>query len=412
MLNLKEGILIPVSDKVIVGAGHDDDDNPISNAITNFLYEESKGLRYSAYFCFIDEKISIYRKGVAGKVLDLYTTTMLEDWLRSYYKHSKALQPFTLKIFHQRDDNDEIEDDRLWIGVYEDGEGVSEYDLEKLYGLLSPEHIQQARANALIAVSSGVSHNDTCPVVNVLEEMTDHLCMEVGADDNHAEFFQDESDFCTAVPFTNELIWWLDRYNTGREVKEGVIYINRDDTLPDQPLYVGIDHAISKYNLVDFDKLEGMEVRVTRKRIDTSMRGDCVCCAISVTLADMFPHYEINVNGEQALIHTRGTEHAVLLISERLGDWIDAYDNENPVGTFTLIIKRLDDNENYKYELDIRDLTDREKDLQNRMSRLGTLSSEMELFHQKLTDRGDDEFDALLQEYEDLFGETVYQFGR
>ena len=412
MLNLKEGILIPVSERIIVQSGHDDGDNPICNAISDFLYEQSKGLRYTAYFCLIDEKIPIYRKGVGGKLLDLWTTTMLEDWLRAYYKHTKVLRPFTLKIFHQRDDNGEIEDERLWIGVYEDGEGVSEYDLEKLYGLLSYDHIQNAQVNAIVAVASGVNENDTCPLTNVLEEMTEHLCMEIGICDNQAEFYQDESDFCTAIPFTNELIWWLDQYNGGKEVKECVIYISRDDTLPDQPLYVGIDHAICKYNVVDFDHLDGMEGRVTRWHIDKSIRGNCDACAIATTLLDMFPHYEVNVDGEQVLIHTRGTEHAVLLISERLGNWIDAYDNENEVGTFTLIVKKLDDNEYYKYMLDIRDLTDREKDLQDRISTLSSKSAEMELFIQKQTDRGDDEFNAILQEYEELFGETVYEFGR
>lgn len=57
MLNLKEGILIPVSERIIVQSGHDDGDNPICNAISDFLYEQSKGLRYTAYFCLIDEKI-------------------------------------------------------------------------------------------------------------------------------------------------------------------------------------------------------------------------------------------------------------------------------------------------------------------------------------------------------------------
>ena len=412
MLNLKEGILIPVSEQIIVAASHEDADNPICNAISEFLSEQSKGIRYVPYFCFIDGKISIYRKGVSGKLLDLYTTTMLEDWLRSYFKHSKDLKPFTLKIFHQRDENGEIEDDRLWIGVYEDGEGVSEHDLEKLYGLLSYDHIQNAQVNAVIAVASGVNENDTCPLTNVLEEMTEHLCMEIGIGENEAEFYQDESDFCTAIPFTNELIWWYDRYNSGEKVKEGVIYISRDDTLPNQPLYLGIDHVIGKYNVVDFDNLAGMEARVTRKRIEQSIRGSCDCCAIAYAVADMFPHYEVYVDGEETLIHTHGKKHIALLISERLGNWIDAYDNENAVDTFTLVIKPHNESDYYKYMLDIKDMSEREKDLQNRISTLSTKSAEMELFHQKLTDRGDDEFNAILQEYEDLFADTVHEFGK
>ena len=162
--------------------------------------------------------------------------------------------------------------------------------------------------------------------------------------------------------------------------------------------------------MIDFDKLAGMERRLTRKHIDDSKRGDCESCAVATVLSEMFGDYEINVNGEQVLIHTRGTEHAALLISERLGHWIDAYDNENDVGTFTLIIKSLTDNEYYRYLLDIKDLTGRQKDLQRRISRLSELSAEMELHHQKLTDCPE-EHDTLLREYEDLFAETVHIFG-
>ena len=162
--------------------------------------------------------------------------------------------------------------------------------------------------------------------------------------------------------------------------------------------------------MIDFDKLHGMARRLTRQHIDDSKRGDCECCAVATVLSEMFGDYEINVNGEQVLIHTRGTEHAALLISERLGHWIDAYDNENDVGTFTLIIKSLTGNEDYKYLLDIKDLNKRQKDLQHRISRLSELSAEMALHHQKLTDCPE-AHDSLLREYEDLAAETVYLFG-
>ena len=409
MKPLKEGILIPVTDKHIALSGQDDKDNPICDAVVGYLEKENYGERFSVYFCFIDEKMSLYGKGTSERFGDLYTTTMLEDWLRAYFD-GNDVQPFTLKIFHQRNEDGQIEDERLWIGISEEGEGVNETSLEKLYGLLSHDHIHNAKVNAIIACASGVNENDTCPVTNVLTEFTAHLNLEVTIDGLQAEFYQDTPQVDIVVPFTNDLIGWLRRYNAGEKVPEGVIYINRDDTLPDQSLFVGIDYNLAAYNLLDFDKLHGMENRLTRQHIADSKRGDCQYCAVATVLSEMFPHYEVNVNGAEALIHTNGNEHAQLLISERLGHWIDAYDNENDVGTFTLIIKSLEGNEYYTYLLDIKDLTEQQKDLQGRISRLSELSAEMELHHQKLTDNPE-EHGSLLRAYDDLFAETVHIFG-
>ena len=409
MKPLKEGILIPVSETDISVSGHDDKDNPICHAITAYLCEQNDGLCYSAYFCLMDENITLYRKGIAGKLATLYTSTLLEDWLRAYYDHRDVL-PFTLKIYHQRDDNDEIEDDRLWIGIAEDGDGVSEGSLEKLYGLLSREHIHTAQVNAVMACASGVNQDDTCPVTNVLSELTEHLNLEVTIDRQQAEFYQDETGLDIIVPFTHELIWWLDRYYTGENVREGVIYINRNDTLPDEPLFVGIDYDIGNYNVVDFDRLDGMERRLTRQHIEDSKRGDCEHCAVATVVSEMFPHYEVNVNGSEVLIHTRGTEHVALLISECLGYWIDAYDNENDVGTFTLIINALKDNEYHKYSVDIKDLTERQKDLQSRISKLSSLSADIEL-EGYYSDSDADKILSLEREYQDLYAETVVEFG-
>lgn len=412
MKKLKEGIRIPVTETDISVSGHDDKDNPICHAITAYLEKENDTERFSTYFCLIDENITVYRKGIAGKLATLYTSRLLEDWLRAYYDHRDVL-PFTLKIYQQRDDNGEIEDERLWIGIAEDGDGVSESCLEKLYGLLSVSHIEIARNNAFVAGVSGVNLDDTCPVTNVLTEMVEHISpsLEVGVDSEQAEFYVDESQTSIVIPLTLDLNAWICRYARGEEVKEGVIYINRDDTLPNEPLFVGIDYDLAGYNLLDFDRLHGMERRLTRKHIDESQRGNCEQCAVANVLSEMFVNYEVNVNGDEAVIHTNGNEHAVLLISDRLSDWIDAYDNENSVSTFSLVIKNLEGNEYHRYELDIKDLTERQKDLQNRISRLSELSSEMELFIQKLTDRDQKDFDKLMQEYEDLFAETVHKFG-
>ena len=152
MKSLKEGILISLTDTHISLSGDDEKDNPICDAVVEYLEKENCGERFSVYFCLIDEKVSIYGKGTDKRFGDLYTTTMLQDWLRAYFD-GKPVQPFTLKIFHQRDDNDQIEDERLWLGIAEDGDGVCENDFEKLYGLLTDVHIQEACGNAFLKLT-------------------------------------------------------------------------------------------------------------------------------------------------------------------------------------------------------------------------------------------------------------------
>ena len=291
---------------------------------------------------------------------------------------------------------------------------LTETRLEGLYGYLSDKEIENARNNAFIAGITGVSEG-ICPVENVVSQFTedkfwqDDATVEVGVDGEQAEFYVDDYGMSIKVPVTEALNDWMCAYARGEKVKEGVIYIGRDDTLEGQPLFLGIDYLLSGWNLTDFGNLDGMERRITRKHIDDSVTGDCRYCPVGLVLSEMFPYYEIHVDGDTAIIHTAGNDHAVLHISDPLATWIDRYDNENEVGTFTVIIKSLADDQ---YELGIRELSEREKDLQKKMERLSELSSEMELHFQKLTDDGEDELNALMQEYQDLFGDTVYEFGR
>ena len=290
--------------------------------------------------------------------------------------------------------------------------------LEGLYGYLSDKEIEHARNNAFIAGITGVSE-DICPVENVVVKFTDDkfwqddATVEVGVDGEQAEFYIDDYGMSITVPVTQALNDWMCAYSRGEKVKEGVIYIGRDDSQEGEPLYLGIDYLLSGWNLTDFDNLDGMEWRLTRKHIDDSLRGDCRHCPVAMVLSEMFPNYEIHVDGDTAIIHTAGTEHVSLNLSEQLATWIDKYDNENEVGTFTVIINSLaDDRYKLGYELGIRELSDSEKVLQKQLERLSELSAEMELHFQKLTDDGEDELNALMQEYQDLFGETVYEFGR
>ncbi len=408
LLLFHEGQRIPLTQLHILQAGDTDDDNPIVNAITDYLQEQNHGSQYAAAICFIDEDITVYEKGTGQRVARLYTATMLEDWLRQYFNGEKVA-PFTIKVYHQRNDNDEIEDERLWVGISDDFNPSS---LEKLYGLVTKAHISDAYHGAILKAASTVCQDycGECPITNVLTEMTEHFPVDVCVEGEQVDFYQENTRLDFVLPFTDQLKDWVTRFEKGEQVKEGVIYINRDDTLPDQPLFVGIDYDIGNYNLVDFDKLDGTERRVTRQHIDDSQRGDCQHCVIANVLSELFRSYEINVNGSEAVIHTRGTEHAVLLISERLGKWIDAYDNDGDVGTFTLIIKNLEGNEYHTYLLDIKDLTDRQKVLQSRISKLARLSAkiEMECYY---SDRDENKIQKLERKYQDLFAHTVYEFG-
>lgn len=55
-------------------------------------------------------------------------------------------------------------------------------------------------------------------------------------------------------------------------------------------------------------------------------------------------------------------------------------------------------------------LSERQKDLQSRMSKLCELSAELEHYYEKLKD-DDSDLGSLEQEYQDLFSETVLEFG-
>lgn len=292
----------------------------------------------------------------------------------------------------------------------------NETHFEKLRRFMSVSEMSNARDGMELKLASSVCQDyaGECPLTNVLTDMVEHLeGVEVGVDGEQAEFYEDDTRFCLTIPLTSQLQDWQLRFFKGENVGVGMIYIGRDETLPEgEQLAVGIDYAIGNYNLDDAD-LRGIESRITRKHIDESIRGCGDCCAVAIALADVFIGCEVNVSDAATALHDAGNIKAELHHSQRLSDWIDAYDNENDVGTFTLIIKEFDDKEakGNHYLLDIKELSERQRDLQNRISRLTELSSEMELFIQKLTDRDEAEFDKLMREYDDLCAETVQMFG-
>lgn len=291
----------------------------------------------------------------------------------------------------------------------------SECDFEKLTGFMSILEIQNARDSMEMKRLSSVCQDyaGECPITNVLTDMVDHLeGVEVGVDGEQAEFYEDDTRFCLAISLTLQLRDWQLRFEKGENVPVGMIYIGRDESLPEgEQLAVGIDYGIGKYNIDDLH-LAGIERRVTQKHIDDSIRGDCQYCAIATVISEIFnERYEVHVDDQCAEIHKGGDTKAKLIHSERLYGWIEAYDNECDVGTFTLIIKDLDTPEDNHYLLDVKQLTERQKDLHSRISRLGTLSSEISLFLESQHGETCERIDKIEMEYQDLFAETVDMFG-
>lgn len=291
----------------------------------------------------------------------------------------------------------------------------SECDFEKLTGFMSILEIQNSRDSMEMKQMSSVCQDyaGECPITNVLTDMVDHLeGVEVGVDGEQAEFYEDDTGFCLTTPLTLQLRDWQIRFEKGKTVPVGMIYIGRDESLPEgEQLAVGIDYGLGNYNIDDLH-LAGIERRVTRKHIADSIRGDCEYCAIANVISEIFnDRYEVHVDDQCVLIHSAGVQKAQLTHSERLSVWIDAYDNECDVGTFTLIIRDLDNKqEGNHYLLDIKELTDSQKDLQKRISKLSELSSDITLHSEKLTDTPED-IDTVEREYQDLFSETVDMFG-
>ena len=108
---------IPISEEFIALAGFTDEDNPISVAVKQQLTDTD----LIVDMCLLNERLAFYRKGV-GKIDELMTTTMLEDWYRDYIEgnRSEPAEPITLVIFQREDeviDDEGNLDERFWIGI-------------------------------------------------------------------------------------------------------------------------------------------------------------------------------------------------------------------------------------------------------------------------------------------------------
>lgn len=297
---------------------------------------------------------------------------------------------------------------------------LSEHRLEKLYGHLSHKGIEDARNNIFIAGMTGVSEG-LCPVENVVQDFVskqfehEDTEVEVGVDSEQAEFYVDETQTSVVMPVSLALNDWMCTFARGEPVKEGVIYIGRDDTLPKEPLFLCIDYLLSAWDLVDFDNLNGMERRLTRKHITDGLKCHTGHCPVANVMSELFPHYQVRIDAEYFYIEDKlGRDIETLVITEQLCHWIDAYDSGSDVGTFTLIIKKRDDaifeQEGYRYELGIKPLSESQKCLQNCISKLSELSAEIEL-ENYYSDTDEDKVVRLTRIYQDLFSDTVDRYG-
>ena len=98
-----------------------------------------------------------------------------------------------------------------------------------------------------------------------------------------------------------------------------------------------------------------MQGEISALDIGNGQSGNCELCPVVLALERMFEGCEIHVTLETATVYEYGGDVcAVLRISERLGEWIDAYDHEKPVAPVALRIYTWNVKE-YDYMLDIVD---------------------------------------------------------
>ena len=102
--------------------------------------------------------------------------------------------------------------------------------------------------------------------------------------------------------------------------------------------------------VTDFGKLDGTRGFLKSEDIEHGEQGDCDRCPVALALMRMFPSYEVNVDPNEITVHRDGVPAVRMLHSEKLGEWIDAFDNECEVDPVTLIIHTVN-RDGYQYEV-------------------------------------------------------------
>ena len=111
---------------------------------------------------------------------------------------------------------------------------------------------------------------------------------------------------------------------------------------------------------LDFTNLEGRTQALTAEDIAEGAIGDCELCPVALAVGRMLDAGEasgdhVHITHNTATVYEHGgTEIVKLRISQRLSDWIYAFDHEQAVKQITLCIYRWNFKE-FDYLLDMTD---------------------------------------------------------
>ena len=101
---------------------------------------------------------------------------------------------------------------------------------------------------------------------------------------------------------------------------------------------------------IDFTNLKGLRGFLTETDIQEGLQGDCDNCPVALAIGRMFPNYEVHVDPNEITVHQDGDPAVKMLHSDKLGEWIDAFDNECEVDLITLTIREVN-RDGYQYEV-------------------------------------------------------------
>ena len=112
--------------------------------------------------------------------------------------------------------------------------------------------------------------------------------------------------------------------------------------------------------ILDFTDLDGMTEALTAEDIAEGAIGDCALCPVALAVGRMFDAGEdsgchVHITLDTAVVHEHGGDVLInLLVSERLAEWIDAFDHEQTVNPITLCVYTLNA-KGFDYMLDMTD---------------------------------------------------------
>ncbi|MDE0634755.1 MAG: hypothetical protein OXI43_02725 [Candidatus Poribacteria bacterium] len=101
---------------------------------------------------------------------------------------------------------------------------------------------------------------------------------------------------------------------------------------------------------IDFEKLNGLRGFLTPQDIADGLQGDCDNCPLALAIGRMFPNYQVNVDPTEITIHQDGETAVKMRYSEKIGHWIDAFDEACEVAPIQLVIQAVN-TDGYKYEV-------------------------------------------------------------